>query len=77
MDAGGADLGGLGAHDDVAAVTALPDLDLALLEDLSGLHVLQQGTVALLMMLLDGGDQAELGGKSLEAFLLGGLGEAS
>ena len=34
MVADGANVGGLGAYDDVAAVAALPHLDLALLEHL-------------------------------------------
>ena len=63
MGAGGADVGGLGAYHDVAAVAAFPHLDLALGEDSGGLHVVQQGTVALLVVLLNGGDQTELGGQ--------------
>ena len=59
MIAGGAQLRCLGADDDVAAVTAFPNLDLALLEDLSGFDILQQCAVTLLMMLLDGSDQTE------------------
>ena len=51
-------------------------LDLALLEHLSGLHVMQQRAVALFVMLLDGADLAELLGKLGEAFLLGRLREA-
>ena len=59
MVAGGADLRGLLAHDDVTAVAALPYLDLTLGKDLRHLHIVQQGTVALLMVLFNGGDQAE------------------
>ncbi len=40
MGTGRADLRGLGADDDMAAVAALPNLDLALGEDLCHLHVL-------------------------------------
>ena len=58
--AGGADVGGLGADDDVAAVAALPDLDLALFKDLGGLDVAQQRAVALFVMALDLADEAEL-----------------
>ena len=76
MVAGGADLGGGGADHDVTAVAALPDLDLGLLEDLGSLDILQQGTVALLVVLLDGGDQTELACQLIEALLFGGLGEA-
>ena len=57
MVAGGANLRGLLAHDDVTAVAALPHLDLALGEDLRHLHIVQQGTVALLVMLFNGGDR--------------------
>ena len=37
-----ADLGSLGANDQVAAVTALPDGNAALLKHLHGLHVVQE-----------------------------------
>ena len=47
MIAGGANLRGLLAHDDVSAVAALPHLDLALGEDLRRLYIVQQGTVSL------------------------------
>ena len=47
MGAGGADLRGGGADDDVAAVAALPDLDLALFEHLGGLHIAQEGACLL------------------------------
>ena len=77
MGADGAEHGGLGADDDVAAVAALPHLDGALLEDLLGLDVVQQGAVALLVVLLDLGHQAELGGELGEALVLGGLGKAA
>ena len=63
VGAGGAQLGCLGADDQVTAVTALPDLDLALGEDLLGLDIVQQCAVALLVVLLDGGNQTELGGQ--------------
>ena len=58
--AGGADVGGLGADDDVAAVAAFPDLDLALFKDLGGLDIAQQRAVALFVMALDLADEAEL-----------------
>ena len=76
MGAGGAQLGGLDTHDDVTAVAAFPNSDLALGKDLSGLHVLKQCAVALLVVLLDGGDHAELGGQGREALLVSGLGKA-
>ena len=68
MGAGGAQLRCAGADDQVAAVAALPNLDFALGEDFGGLHILQQGAVALLVMLLNGGDQTELGSQLVEAF---------
>ena len=71
MVAGGANLRGLLAHDDVTAVAALPHLDLALGEDLRHLHIVQQGTVALLVVLFNGGDQAETLGQLMETFLIG------
>lgn len=76
MVAGGANLRGLLAHDDVTAVAALPHLDLALGEDLRHLHIVQQGTVALLVMLFNGGDQAETLGQLMETFLIGSFGKA-
>ena len=56
------------------AVAALPYLDLALGENLRHLHIVQQGTVALLMVLLNGGDQAETLGQLMETFLIGSFG---
>lgn len=76
MVAGGANLRGLLAHDDVTAVAALPHLDLALGEDLRHLHIVQQGTVALLVVLFNGGDQAETLGQRMETFLIGCFGKA-
>ena len=76
MVAGGADLRGLLAYDDVTAVAALPHLDLALGEDLRHLHIVQQGTVALLVVLFNGGDQAETLGQLMETFLIGSFGKA-
>ena len=76
MIAGRADLRGLLAHNDVTAVAALPHLDLALGEDLRHLHIVQQGTVALLMMLFNGGYQAETLGQLMKAFLIGSFGKA-
>ena len=74
--AGWADLGGLLAHHDVAAVAALPHLDLALGKDLRHLHIVQQGAVTLLVVLLDGGHQTEPLRQLVEALLLGGPGKA-
>ena len=76
MITGGADFRCLLAHDDVTAVAALPHLDLALGKDLRHLYIAQQGTVALLMMLFNGGDQTETLGQLMETFLVGGFGKA-
>ena len=76
MVAGRADLGCLLTDYDMTAVAALPYLDLALSKDLCRLHIVQQGTVALLMVLFDGSDQTEACGKLVEALFVGGFGEA-
>ena len=76
VQAGGTHLRGGSAHYNVTAVAALPHLDLALFKDLSRLHIVQQGTIALLVALLDGGYQTELGGKLREPLLFGGFGKA-
>ena len=76
MVAEGADVGGLGADDDVAAVAAFPHLHFAFGEDLFGLDVVQQGAVTLLVVLLDGGHTTELGGQLGEALGLCSLGKA-
>ena len=77
MAAGRTDLRRFLAHDDVTAVAALPHLDLALGEDLRHLHIVQQGTVALLMVLFNGGYQAETLGQLMKAFLIGSFGKPS
>ena len=76
VGADGADLGRLGADDDVSAVAAFPDLYLALFEYLRGFEVVEQRAVALLMVLFDGGDHAELDRERVKALFLGGLGKA-
>ena len=76
MEADGTDVGGFGADDDVAAVAALPDADTSLAEHLGGLDVAQQGTVALLVVLLDGRYATELLGQFMEALLVGLTGKA-
>ena len=74
--AGRANLRRLLADHDMPAVAALPHLDLALGKDLRHLHIVQQGTVALLMVLFNGGYQAETLGQLMETFLIGGFGKA-
>ena len=59
MVAGRADLRRLLTDHDMTAVAALPYLDLTLGKDLRHLNIVQQGTVALLMVLFNGGYQAE------------------
>ena len=76
MVAYGADFGSLGAHYQVAAVAAFPQGDTGLLKDGLGLDVVQQGAVALLVGLLDGGNTAELLGQSMEALFFGVLSHA-
>ena len=76
MVAGRADLRRLLTDHDMTAVAALPHLDLALGKDLRRLHIVQQGTVALLMVLFNGGYQAETLGQLMKAFLIGSFGKA-
>ena len=73
MEADRTYLGGFCADNDMAAVTAFPDSNAALSEHFHSLHVLQQGTVALLVVLLDSAHSTELCGKFGESFLLGFL----
>ena len=73
MRANGAYLGSLGADDDMTAVAAFPNLDLALLEHLRGLEIVEERAIPRLMLLFDGGYAAELLGQLGEALLLGGL----
>ena len=76
MVAGGANLWSFLTDHNVTAVAALPYLDLTLGKDLCHLHIVQQGTVALLMVLLNGGYQAETLGQLMKAFLIGSFGKA-
>ncbi len=76
MVAGRADLRGFLTDHDMPAVAALPYLDLTLGKDLCHLHIVQQGAVALLMVLFNGGYQAETLGQRMETFLIGSFGKA-
>ena len=76
MEADGTDVGGFGADDDVAAVAAFPDADTRLAEHLGSLDVAQQGTVAFLVVLLDGCYATELLCQFVEPLLVGLAGEA-
>ena len=65
-----ANLGSLGSNDQVAAVTALPHSNAALLKDGHGLHVAQQLAVALLVGLLNGSYATELFSQIMESLLI-------
>src|SRR5574344_707780 len=62
-----ADIRCFGSYNDVSAVAALPDLDLALLEYRSCLDVGKKCSVSLFVMLLDSSDKSELGSKISKA----------
>ncbi len=76
MGAGGTDLRRLLADDNMSAVAAFPDLDLALFENLLHLDIFQQGAIAFLVVLFDLRDQTELCSQLRKAFFLGGFGKA-
>ena len=76
MSADGAHLGSLCSDDDMAAVPAFPNLDLALGKDFLSLDVLEECSVTLFVMLLDSTYHTELSCKSRESFFLSGLGKA-
>ena len=76
MVAGGADGRRFRADHDVTAIPALPDFHLTLGKDLGGFHVVKQCSVALLVVLLNGGNQTEFGSQLREALFLSGLGKA-
>src|SRR5574344_2148310 len=76
MVAGRADLRRFLTDHNVTAVAALPYLDLTLGKDLRHLHIVQQGTVALLVVLFNGGNQTEALRQLMETLLIGGFGEA-
>ena len=73
MSANRANFGSLGAHNDVTAVAAFPNLYFALSEYLSSFYVLQQGSVALFMMAFDFAHSTEFSSQFREAFSLGSL----
>ena len=75
MHAHRANLGSLAADDDVTAVAANPGAIAVAREDEAALDVADELAIALLMMLLDGTDHAELRGDLLEALLVGDLSE--
>ena len=67
MGAYGTYLGGFSTYADMTAVTALPNLDLAFLEYLSGFDVIEQSPIAFLVSLFDGGYHTEFGRQIVEA----------
>ena len=77
MEAYRADLGGLLADDQVAAVPALPHGLASLLKDGFHLHIVEQLAIALLMGLFNGGNRTEPGGQLHKALFLRFLGEGS
>ena len=58
----------------MTTVAAFPHGDTGLFEHIVGLNILEQGTIALLMGLLNGSHAAELLSQSMEAFLVSFLG---
>ena len=72
----GANLRSLCTHNDVTAVTALPNLHLALCENFLSLNIVKQCAIALLMMLLDSSYHSEFCCKLCKAFFFSGLCEA-
>lgn len=76
MGADGAELRGLLADQNMAAVAARPDCDAALTEHLLGLHIVQQRAVAILMMAFHLADHPEFGGQFRKPLFFGGFGEA-
>ena len=76
MVADGAGLRSLGADNDVAAVTAFPNLDFRFLKYLGGFNVLEQSTVTLLMTFLNCCHTTETCCKFRESLLLGSYGKA-
>ena len=75
MIANGADIRRLSSNYDMTAVTALPNLDLALGKYFLHLNILEERTVSLFVMLLDLTDCTELSCEFRESFSLSCLGE--
>ena len=76
MSANGAKLGCLCADYDVAAVSALPDLNFALSENFLSLNILEESSVALFVVLFDSADHSELSCECREALFFSCLSEA-
>ena len=75
MIAGRTNLRRLGADNDMSAVSAFPDFDLALGENLLCLYIVQQRAVSFLVVLFDFTDQTEFCRQLREALSLSGLGK--
>ena len=75
MIAGGANLRRFGAHHDVSAVPAFPNLHFALFKHFLALHIVQKDSVALFMMLFNSSNQPKTLGKLGKALFLCGLGK--
>ena len=60
METDGTDGWSFGADDDMATVTAFPDADTSLAENLCCFNVVQQGTIAFFVVFLDGCHTSEL-----------------
>ena len=76
MSACRTNLGSLCADYDMTAVAALPNLYLALFENLCGFYVIEQSAVAFLVVLFNLGYKSELLSELVKALLLGCLCEA-
>ena len=76
MIADGANLGGLCTHYEMTAVAALPHYNSALFKYGLCLNIVEQGAVALLVALLDGGYASELLCQLVEALFVGLSGHA-
>ena len=60
MSASGAHFGSISANNDVSAVAAFPNLNLALCENFGKLNVLEECTVSFFVMTLDSSNETEL-----------------
>lgn len=69
--ADGADLRCLCSHNDVTAVSAFPDLDLAFFKDSLRLNILKELAIPFFVCFFDRRYAAKLLGKLMEAFLIG------
>ena len=73
MCANRANLRSLGAHNDVSAIAAFPNLHFASFENFSSLHIVEECTVALFVAFFDGRYAAELLCEFRKTFLLRSL----